>query len=78
LRQFKRRPLEEAKQLLAEAGYPNGRDAKTGQPLTLYFDTMPPAGRKPSRAWTGSASSSPSWTSSWSFAPPTTTASRTR
>jgi ABC-type transport system substrate-binding protein/ABC-type dipeptide/oligopeptide/nickel transport system permease subunit len=37
---FKRRPLEEAKQLLAEAGYPNGRDAKTGQPLTLYFDTM--------------------------------------
>jgi hypothetical protein len=37
---FKRRPLDEAKQLLAEAGYPDGRDAKTGQPLTLYFDTM--------------------------------------
>ena len=37
---FKRRPLEEAKQLLAEAGYPDGRDARTGQPLTLYFDTM--------------------------------------
>ncbi len=37
---FKRRPLDEAKKLLAEAGYPNGRDAKTGQPLTLYFDTM--------------------------------------
>ncbi len=36
---FKRRPLEEAKKLLAEAGYPNGRDARTGQPLTLYFDT---------------------------------------
>jgi len=32
--------LDEAKKLLAEAGYPNGRDAKTGQPLTLYFDTM--------------------------------------
>jgi oligopeptide transport system substrate-binding protein len=37
---FKRRPLDEAKKLLAEAGYPDGRDAKTGQPLTLYFDTM--------------------------------------
>ncbi|MDO9226175.1 MAG: ABC transporter substrate-binding protein [Pseudomonadota bacterium] len=36
---FKRRPLEDAKKLLAEAGYPNGRDAVTGQPLTLYFDT---------------------------------------
>ncbi len=36
---FKRRPLDDAKKLLAEAGYPNGRDAATGQPLTLYFDT---------------------------------------
>jgi ABC-type transport system substrate-binding protein len=35
----RRRPIEEAKRLLAEAGYPNGRDAVTGQPLTLYFDT---------------------------------------
>jgi ABC-type transport system substrate-binding protein len=34
-----RRPLEEAKKLLAEAGYPDGRDAKTGQPLVLYFDS---------------------------------------
>ena len=34
-----RRPLDTAKKLLAEAGYPNGRDVKTGQPLTLYFDT---------------------------------------
>lgn len=33
-----RRPIEEAKKLLAEAGYPNGRDAKTGKPLVLYFD----------------------------------------
>lgn len=35
-----RRPLDDANKLLAEAGYPNGRHAKTGQPLVLYFDTM--------------------------------------
>ena len=35
-----RRPIADAKKLLAEAGYPNGRDAKTGKPLVLYFDTM--------------------------------------
>jgi oligopeptide transport system substrate-binding protein len=34
-----RRPIEQAKKLLAEAGYPDGRDAKTGQPLVLYLDT---------------------------------------
>jgi oligopeptide transport system substrate-binding protein len=34
-----RRPLAEAQKLLAEAGYPEGRDAKTGAPLVLYFDT---------------------------------------
>ena len=34
-----RRPIEEARKLLAEAGYPDGRDAKTGQPLVLYLDT---------------------------------------
>jgi ABC-type transport system substrate-binding protein len=39
-RQPRRRPLAEARRLLAEAGYPDGRDAKTGEPLTLYFDTM--------------------------------------
>jgi ABC-type transport system substrate-binding protein len=36
---LQRHPLDLAKRLLAEAGYPNGRDSKTGQPLTLYFDT---------------------------------------
>lgn len=35
-----RRSVEAARKLLAEAGYPNGRDAKTGEPLVLYFDTM--------------------------------------
>ena len=35
-----RRPLAEAKRLLAEAGYADGRDAKTGQPLVLYLDTV--------------------------------------
>ena len=39
-----RKSLDQAKQLLAEAGYPNGRDEKTGQPLVLYFDAMGGAG----------------------------------
>lgn len=34
----KRKSLEVAKKLLAEAGYPDGRDAKTGQPLVLNYD----------------------------------------
>jgi len=34
-----RRPLADAKRLLAQAGYPDGRDARTGAPLVLYFDT---------------------------------------
>ncbi|HEX6690793.1 MAG TPA: ABC transporter substrate-binding protein [Burkholderiales bacterium] len=35
-----RRPIEQARKLLAEAGYPDGRDAKTGEPLVLYLDTV--------------------------------------
>jgi ABC-type transport system substrate-binding protein len=35
-----RRPIEEARKLLAEAGYPDGRDARTGTPLVLYLDTV--------------------------------------
>ncbi len=34
-----RRPIELARRLLAEAGYPEGRDIETGKPLVLYFDT---------------------------------------
>jgi ABC-type transport system substrate-binding protein len=30
--------LDKAKQVLAEAGYPDGRDISTGEPLVLYFD----------------------------------------
>ncbi|MDE2161091.1 MAG: peptide ABC transporter substrate-binding protein, partial [Burkholderiales bacterium] len=33
-----RRPISEAKKLLAEAGYPDGRDAVTGKPLVLNYD----------------------------------------
>ena len=35
----RRKSVEQAKKLLAEAGYPDGRDAKTGQPLLLNLDT---------------------------------------
>ncbi|WP_018990169.1 ABC transporter substrate-binding protein [Aromatoleum toluclasticum] len=36
-----RRSKDEARRLLAEAGYPDGRDAKTGEPLILNLDTTP-------------------------------------
>jgi oligopeptide transport system substrate-binding protein len=35
----KRKPISEAKKLLAEAGYPDGLDVKTKQPLVIYLDT---------------------------------------
>jgi ABC-type transport system substrate-binding protein len=34
----RRKSIEEARRLLAQAGYPDGRDAKTGEPLVLYLD----------------------------------------
>lgn len=34
-----RKPIEIARQLLSEAGYPNGINPKTKEALTLYFDT---------------------------------------
>lgn len=37
---LQRRSLADAKQLLAEAGWPQGRHAQTGAPLVLYLDTM--------------------------------------
>jgi ABC-type transport system substrate-binding protein len=35
----KRKPVEVAKKLVADAGYPNGRDEKTGEPLVVNLDT---------------------------------------
>jgi len=35
----RRKPIEVARRLLADAGYPEGRDIKTGKPLVLYLDT---------------------------------------
>ncbi len=42
--QAKRKPLARAKMLLAKAGYPNGRDAKTGKPLVLNYDVPASSG----------------------------------
>lgn len=39
-----RRPIDEAKKLLGEAGYPNGREASTGKPLLLALDYLAAAG----------------------------------
>ena len=36
----RRKPIAEAKRLLAAAGYPDGRDAVTGKPLVLNLDTV--------------------------------------
>ena len=33
-----RKPIEVARKLMVEAGYPDGRDVRTGQPLTLNYD----------------------------------------
>ncbi len=35
-----RRPLNDAKTLLAQAGYPDGIDPNTGKALVLYYDTV--------------------------------------
>ncbi len=36
----RRKPLSAALKLMEKAGYPGGRDAATGKPLVLYYDTM--------------------------------------
>jgi len=48
-----RRSIEDAKQLMAQAGYPHGRDIKTGKPLVLSYDfyAIPTPERKPEIDW---------------------------
>ena len=48
-----RRKLDEARKLLVEAGYPEGRDAKTGKPLVINYDfyAPPTPERKPEIDW---------------------------
>ena len=46
-----RRDLDEARQLLKEAGYPDGRDEKTGKPLILHFDSAGGTGSSAMLDW---------------------------
>lgn len=46
-----RRPIEQARELLAQAGYPNGRDADTGEPLILHFDSAAGMGSNATLDW---------------------------
>ncbi len=48
----RRKPVDEAKRLLAEAGYANGIDRETGKPLIVYFDsTLTGVGAKARSDW---------------------------
>lgn len=46
-----RKSLDYARQLLAEAGYPNGRDARTGEPLKIFIDVQSQAIDNTSMNW---------------------------
>ncbi len=46
-----RKSQETARKLLAEAGFPDGRDAKTGAPLVLHYDSMTGMGANPMFDW---------------------------
>ena len=50
---YVRRGIDEARKLMVEAGYPDGRDAKTGKPLVINYDYYAPATpeRKPEIDW---------------------------
>jgi len=48
----RRKPVEEARRLLAEAGYAGGIDQETGKPLIIYFDsTLTGIGAKARADW---------------------------
>jgi len=49
--QPERRTIDEAKQLLALAGYPEGRHEETGEPLILYFDSAGGMGSSATLDW---------------------------
>ena len=74
-----RRPIEDAKKLLAEAGYPDGRDAEDRQAAGAQL-RLPARdhARAQDRDRLDGRASSPSSTSSSRCAPPTATSSRTR
>ncbi len=48
-----RRSIDDAKRLMVEAGYPNGRDAQSGRPLVINYDyyAVPTPERKPDIDW---------------------------
>ncbi|MFK8046895.1 MAG: ABC transporter substrate-binding protein [Halioglobus sp.] len=46
-----RKSIEYAKKLLAEAGYPNGRDSRTGEPLKIFIDVQSQAISNTSMRW---------------------------
>ena len=50
---YVRRSIEDARKLMVEAGYPQGRDAKSGKPLVINYDYYAPATpeRKPEIDW---------------------------
>ena len=47
----RRKAIEYARQLLVEAGYPNGRDARTGEPLKIFIDVQSQAISNTSMNW---------------------------
>ena len=47
----RRKSIGHAQQLLVEAGYPNGRDARTGEPLKIFIDVQSQAMSNTSMNW---------------------------
>lgn len=52
----RRKSIEYARQLMVEAGYPNGRNAETGEPLRIFMDVQ-------SQALQGTGATLPNWIS---------------